>query len=202
MPSDAQTDGSEDEPQPQPLEETAEAANPDLAPESEQQERNDSGGDKSSAGAASDGSSTSSSSEVRRRMRRRNPERYCTERLKVKIPGTDLHGVLRIYTFETRREIYAECPIKSHGLCVKSRTVNAGVRPGQGRPLGFLTAWLRDGPSHPNALSHKASSALLTREQRREARRSLEGLRHLEFFKSFERPRADDESSDEPSGFF
>ena len=34
------------------------------------------------------------------------------------------------------------CPNKKHTNCSQSRTVNEGGKPGQGRPLGFLAAWV------------------------------------------------------------
>ena len=57
------------------------------------------------------------------------------------------HGSLVAY-FNTKNMV-AECNIAAHGdKCHLTRTLRKGTKPGQGRPLGLLLAWLDDSSIH------------------------------------------------------
>ena len=76
-----------------------------------------------------------------------------------------------------------------------------GPRPGQGRPLGFLCAWLLAdlefaGESEDDHKAFKPSF-----EQRQLARAELAAMEGSEWLFRLERPRADNEAADEPELF-
>ena len=121
--------------------------------------------------------------------------------LAVVIPGSDLKGQIHITELGDRREMYAVCPCKgTHGACIKTRTCNPGRRRGQGRPLGYLAAWLRES-THAD-LATKADHMAFTPSvaQRRAARASLVGADDVLRYTAFERPREAGEGS-EPDEF-
>ena len=82
----------------------------------------------------------------------------------------------------------------------KARTCNPGRRAGQGRPLGFLRAWLARASSHAcfDQLSHKdtGEASVFSTEERRAARHSMDGLEGAEVLKRMERPPSEGEDSE------
>lgn len=53
--------------------------------------------------------------------------------------------------------LYAHCEHPAHGgpnQCRRTRTLNAGWRPGQGRPIGHLAAWLAAGVEAQSRAEH------------------------------------------------
>ena len=80
-------------------------------------------------------------------------------------------GRLRVTDLMDRRQIYACCPNPAHGSCIKTKTCLRGSRPGQGRPLGYLGAWILAGMNFENKRDHMKYQPSL--EERRAARRTL-----------------------------
>lgn len=98
-------------------------------------------------------------------------------------------------------EFYAKCPCEGHGRCIATRTVKSGRRPWQGRPLGFLSAWVSAASSCADKAAHMAF--VPTYEERRAARRDLhkqEQAGILARFEVLERERRPGEDS-EPECF-
>ena len=56
-------------------------------------------------------------------------------------------GSIKFYEWSGVFEATCTC---AHGLCRKTRTSKPGAKPGQGRPLAFLAAWLYGGRDYPN----------------------------------------------------
>ena len=108
-----------------------------------------------------------------------------TTELHINIPGSHLKGVIRRIELGGRREMYATCPNKAeHACCIKTRTVNPGGRPGQGRPLGFLTAWLQASCTVHSKAEHRDYMPSL--EQRAAARLALIGMAAANRYLAFE----------------
>lgn len=66
-------------------------------------------------------------------------------------------GVTRIKETLTETSVCAHCTLEGHGgpcQCRRTRTLKAGRRAGQGRPLGHLLAWLALGSEAPDKESH------------------------------------------------
>lgn len=104
----------------------------------------------------------------------------------------------------TMDNFYAKCCNPAHGnRCFLTRSAHAGPRPCQGRPLGFLAAWVIDSfnPLYATASDH-SRLCRPSRNDRRRARRYL-GLRGDQValahdFCAKERPKDDAESQSEP----
>ena len=72
--------------------------------------------------------------------------------------------------FNSRTRIMtAHCNFDGHGLCRKQRVCTAGPKPGQGRPIGFLCAWLRDGCNWSSGHEHVHLSTKGLKHERRNA---------------------------------
>ena len=84
-------------------------------------------------------------------------------------------------------------------VCRRTRTLNSGWKPGQGRPLGFLLAWLR---AAGNDTKTKAchDKVHVTREMRQEARAWLRLCPWYQDLHSLESAKGDDSDS-EPEYF-
>lgn len=99
------------------------------------------------------------------------------------------HGLIRYYDYGPKRYMVAEC--RRHGKrcrCTKV-TTSSVANPAQGRPLGFLLAWLKLAKDHKSHLSH-VHLAKPSPQLRREARTELFFLDGAQFFsEQFERPR-------------
>ena len=102
------------------------------------------------------------------------------------------------------KQLVAVCGYDKHIDCRRVRTTQAAPRPttaarkGQGRPVGHLVAWLRRQTSFETQQGHRHYFSA-TRQQRRDARQvfyNMPGGR--EFADAYERPRREDEESDEP----
>ena len=107
-----------------------------------------------------------------------------------------MKGRIHITELYDRREMYAVCPCKgTHGACIKTRTCNPGRRRGQGRPLGFLAAWLRES-THPGLATKAGHMAFRpSQAQRRAARAALVDAADLHRYLAFERPQEPVEAS-------
>ena len=98
----------------------------------------------------------------------------------------------------------AHCWCENHGVhvCRKQRTTQAPKRItvrtfGQGRPLGFLGAWLFSQDSYENQASHVgALSASFSLKERVAARKKLKEIGGSDIFFGFERPKDQDEQSE------
>ena len=75
----------------------------------------------------------------------------------------------------TKDEMIATCSDPRHNNCRKWRSCRAGARPQQGRPVGFLAAWLYHHGRYPNAVDHKKVNSY-SRDERRAARTRVEAL--------------------------
>ena len=71
------------------------------------------------------------------------------------------------------RQGYFTAMCDLHHRCVMTRTSSAGRRPGQGRPLGFLTAWLAAAATHHSKEEHFLKDHYPTLAERQAARASL-----------------------------
>ena len=84
----------------------------------------------------------------------------------------------------------AHCNFDGHLNCRKQRTCSAGGKPGQGRPLGFLCGWLRDGVKWDHAADHvHRSTAAQKLQHRQESRALFMSHRNSEAFSQHERPQ-------------
>ena len=70
----------------------------------------------------------------------------------VETEGGSIHFYRSNFSFEV------VCADPRHGRrCTRTRTSIPGRRPGQGRPLGYLVAWLADGREHDNREGHQTA---------------------------------------------
>jgi hypothetical protein len=117
--------------------------------------------------------------------------------LKFILPG----GLGHIVWNHDARSLDGHCP--HHKNCRMNRTVNPSVsKPAQGRPLGQIIAWLRDGPNHTSKAAHDATKrreAVVSWPQRSAAREWLTTLQGIEVMLEKERPCRDGERQ-EPFG--
>eukprot|EP00971_Amphidinium_carterae_P348227 6490393-Amphidinium_carterae.1 len=81
-------------------------------------------------------------------------------------------GVLTFYA--TSGVFHARCGVPGHGRCILTRSGQPGRKPEQGRPCGFLCAWLQCGHKHSTKAGHWQKHLWPSREQRLEARAQLE----------------------------
>ncbi len=95
-------------------------------------------------------------------------------------------------------KFYGTCNDPRHGRCVCTRTNRPGRKAAQGRPLGFLAAWLLSHEDFPtqNDYVYLCSPSLALRKK---ARRDLARSPNLGYFLEKERHKGDDEES-EPEG--
>lgn len=95
----------------------------------------------------------------------------------VLVPGGELRYYQRINRFQAR------CTNPAHGSqCRKERVAQGGRKAAQGRPLGFLAAWLAQGALHADQEEHQniaASIAFDVRAAAREALRNTDGSAEL-----------------------
>ena len=75
------------------------------------------------------------------------PVPVISELLDGQIIRADL-DVGRVTAYRTTCVMVAECNLPGHGKCHLTRKMLGGPRPGQGRPLGLLLAWLHDPSTH------------------------------------------------------
>jgi len=118
------------------------------------------------------------------------------DRLYVEVAGGG-----RIVYYKTRREFYAECPLRGlghQGNRRRSRTSRASEgnrKPAQGRPLGLLLAWSEAAEHHENSDSHKVLFET-TWDDRKRARQYLKTLPGFDALFHFERPLEAGEDSE------
>ena len=105
-------------------------------------------------------------------------------------------GMGSLIHYRSCDDFYAICGNRAlHGTCRKTQTSRAGRRPGQGRPLGLLVAWLRRWTCDCRDF-HKLSLPLISHDDRVQAREWLEGLPGSAALLACERPRRADEASE------
>ena len=131
--------------------------------------------DSSDSGSSSDSSSSHSRVAV--------PRALPVTEFAMDIPG---YGFLRYNS--AFKFLRAHCTCEGHGkVCYRRRSSEQNAkRPGQGRPIGLLIAWLKNSARYSSHSEHvKASVASL--EERSEARVWFKSLPHAEQFEKFER---------------
>ena len=111
--------------------------------------------------------------------------------LQVRIDGRNYGSIRYNPRFQT---FTAHCEHKTHtdcGSCRKQRSALAGskAKAGQGRPLGYLTAWLLAAEDFPDNSTHVHEFHGAPLDHRIEARRKLMLLPGSEAFASYERAR-------------
>ena len=103
----------------------------------------------------------------------------------------------RLYYYGGQEQFYAVC--STHGAgCRMTRTKNADkrlLRRAQGRPLGLLSAWLRDGAAYPSAWHHM-KLCMPSLEARQYGRARLHLVEGAGKFLALDRARREDEYSD------
>ncbi len=107
------------------------------------------------------------------------------------------HGSIR-YNFRSE-SLVAHCSYHS-GNCRRTRiakpAANPSRNPGQGRPVGLLSAWLEEGSRFDSAQLH-SQSCHPNLQLRREARHRFSSLPGAsDFCRSYERPRRDSENEE------
>lgn len=103
------------------------------------------------------------------------------------------HGVIKFYGANLSMEAICSCP-GHRARCVKTRTTVAGRRAGQGRPLGYLLAWLDMGPTCADGNAHSDVKSIDVTERRAARRKYNAEVRDLA---AFEREQSGDESEPE-----
>ena len=98
------------------------------------------------------------------------------------------------------QDMTAFCSTPGHLECRKTRTARAGIRPGQGRPLGFLMAWLEKGHEHADQQAH-VHRCRVTHQERRDGRLLLMQQDGWQEIANKERPQRGDEREEEPERF-
>jgi len=109
-------------------------------------------------------------------------------------------GVLRLYLDDANEELYTVAVCKcGHGQCAVQRTMLPAKRKNgpraRGRPLGFLTAWLKAG-SRPGMDHVKHMNVKLDRRERCEARQEFEGKEGAQEFLEMEREQRCNEETE------
>ena len=112
------------------------------------------------------------------------------------------NGILRCYNAPTRKFLVAHCTAHGVDNCRLTRTVlgnDRAGREGQGRPLGYLLAWMAVHEEYADGYQHVREHAPPTLEQRQVARLAAQDHPDLRFLmESAERPRRPEEP-DEPA---
>ena len=108
------------------------------------------------------------------------------------------YGELR-YNSNTNT-IRAFCTCLAHSQpCSKQRSLVAGKRKGQGRPIGYLVAWLRDQDSHASKEEHVWMSGVHKNfDLRLKAREDFSALPGARAWLDKERARTAEEPHEEP----
>ena len=103
-------------------------------------------------------------------------------------------------TYYVKGEFFtASCDCAGHDKCTLTRTAKAGRKASQGRPLGFLMAWLAMGAACRHKAEHWNKANWPNQEQRAAARESLKRQPGGEALLAMERPLGPDEA-EEPEG--
>jgi len=163
----------------------------DAEAEAEAEAESDEGADLSDSSASTSSSSSSSSSSRSGSSSSLPVGRNRQESMQVPIPDFASSGSIRVFCADDGRvDLYAVCPCQAaHGKCVKTRTCKSGSKPGQGRPLGFLVAWLR--AAARAGMETKAAHFKYepTFAERKEARTLLKAWANANTVLAFERPQ-------------
>ena len=154
--------------------------------------------DEASSSAKSSDSDSSDSSDRGTKSRRPPADRVPAAAVAA-VPG----GVLKLFVGvgEDDDSLYIRAYCDCHGKkCMKRRTLLArkgGAQTAQGRPVGYLLAWLRRGTAHDvlHAKQHKRR-VKVTRGQRKEGRAYAKTQESLRTFLENERDRWPGEGSE------
>ena len=90
----------------------------------------------------------------------------------------------------------AYCGKHKDARCTATRTLNAGKRPGSGRPLGFLVAWLLCGGDHSTKEQH-IEMPVPSKMLRRAARNYLKAQPASPALFALEAPQEDEDNEPE-----
>ncbi|CAK0794624.1 unnamed protein product, partial [Prorocentrum cordatum] len=102
----------------------------------------------------------------------------------------------RIVYNAKKLDLIAECRDASHVKCRKHRTIKHGPRPQQGRPIGYLVAWLRKHAEYGSQLTH-GSCNWISKEDRVAARAAFAGMGpRAQALLAIERPRRPGEAAE------
>ena len=114
------------------------------------------------------------------------------------VASVDIPGIMggRRITYYRNGDFVAYCCEEGHVNCKKSRTANAGARPQQGRPLGFLMSWLTLGDEYDGKTAHVHLHRTPKFRERQRARETLMNLPGADLLAAFERERRDDEGEE------
>lgn len=106
------------------------------------------------------------------------------------VPG----GELRYYPASQRFAAHCENPL--HGVCRREKVATGGLRPAQGRPLGYLVAWL-ERADYQTHRDHLVCTKFISLAERQAARLKLEEAigANSELF-AMERPRRSGEPAE------
>ena len=94
------------------------------------------------------------------------------------VPG----GKLTYYENPRKKFVVAECANPKHGRCNRTRTMKSPPRGsvnealGQGRPLGYLAAWLAKGAGPATKDGHLCESQRPSLQERKDARSALKAM--------------------------
>ena len=81
----------------------------------------------------------------------------------------------RIVYNAKKNDLIAECRSPGHEKCRKHRTCKPGVREQQGRPIGFLAAWLKRRAGFHTHVTH-LQVGWISKEDRDAARAAFEAM--------------------------
>jgi hypothetical protein len=115
------------------------------------------------------------------------------------VPGEvvklDVANYGSIVWYRSSGDFYAYCKRPGHERCRKNKTSHKGSKPGQGRPLGFLGAWLLSASLYTDRDLH-FHDFVCDFEMRRESRDMLKDCPGYAVLAAQERPAEDDEGSE------
>ena len=111
------------------------------------------------------------------------------------MPGCPRDGKLTLTESFGRKEVYATCRAPGHGSCIKTKTAKPGPKIGQGRPLGYLAAWLKAGPSFVGSKADHMKY-IPSFDERRAARRGVAHIPGVRTLFEAERVPEGDEGSE------
>ena len=102
----------------------------------------------------------------------------------------------KITYYSTKSFYSGTCSNVAHGRCVVSRSAEPGRRACQGRPLGFITAWLQQGETLATRAEHWNRTTWPSHAQRARAREDLTQWSGGAELLLFERPLRPDEATE------
>lgn len=107
------------------------------------------------------------------------------------VPG----GEIRFYSRTGR--FVGHCENVAHGRqCRREKLSSSGRNRPQGRPLGYLMAWLAQGDAHASQRDHMQGGAKISLAERQAGREALRGINGSQFLFDAERPRRQGEGEE------